>query len=1111
MSDLTNAAEGGVDVTTDPRSSEGPSSAELFDTRWEELSVDVRAIFQLLASHSSDILLVIDPAGNIVWASPSIENLLGHSPSLLVGQPYAMLLADSSAAPSPWWVEDPSPLGSNVALQTNHHEPVSTRAHLLEISSESSLRGFRTILHTVNSEVASLEELHHYERVFFALLDALEPFIIMADSDSRITWCSPHLAASLHCAVDHVVGRPLAEVVLSAPDANGSTEYVTDIVGGDSRRESFHCREVRARGHGGQITTRVLILELAGAHPPAESRSLREAVSPHSSSILLRLSPTHLIDDVSSSAQRLLGWTPETLVGRGLGSLVAVDSLTPMTSWLTLTEFGSDVPPLDVALQRVDGSLKWFSASARRDAENSAFIIVSLDDATRLVTTQQAWRTVAAAQRAITESENEAELLRAYCQVPVDHGGYAFSWFGRKVLDENQSVDIVAASYQHHHYLDDMEISWSDRPSGMGPSGRAIVTGLPQIRPDVLQDPQFGPWRNRVAQFGFRSSFSIPIHVNGEVYGAWTIYATTIGAFDGSPLESLLIAAEDLGRAIERFHTNQERRQLRRDQLALSTAMAQASEMVIITNIEGRITYVNDAVLRTTGYERDEIIGQFPRLLQSGYQSREFYLTLWHTLTRGHTWRGNFVNRKKNGEHYEVAATLSPTYDDDGNLTGYLGLSHEITLVKQLESLVDMGRLDHSSLTAVMRDVRQESTLELTARAMCQAVLKIRGITEAWFLLFDESDSVIPLGTSRTEMDLEIFQTPEMMNHSREIRRRAGEGPWWRLVAHDNHEMDPQVNSEIKERGVVAFIHLPVRWQDAVVGVLVLGTDKEDAATWLDARLDAFAEVGAFAGSVLGEQASHFQSVHQLRVRIDEILADEAWTPVFQPFTNLLTGEVVGYEALTRFYDGTRPDVRFEEAFIAGRGPELEAACARAALRDAVDLPSNIWISLNFAPETILSGLARQVVLEAGRPIVIEVTEHTIVDNYDALRAALRDVPRVKVAVDDAGSGYTSLQHIVQLRPDYVKMDISLIRDIDHDPIRQAMVAGLCYFAGATGCAIIAEGIERTEEADVLRNLGVTLGQSTLLGQGYLFGRPAPLHPDTLSAPSDFVNPHAGG
>ncbi len=1094
-------------MTTDPLPLVGPTTSDLFNSRWDELSVDVRSIFQLLANHSSDLLLVIDPTGNMVWVSPSVENLLGFSPALLVGQPYDMLLADDPSA-SPWWIEDPSHLGSNVTLQSVKHEPVSTRAHLLELSSESSLRGFRTILHTMNTEIASLEELNHYERVFFALIDALEPFIMMTDGDSRISWCSPHLAALLHCAADYVVGRPLTEVVLNAPNESGATEYVTDIVGGDSRRESFRCREVRARGHGGRVTTRVLIFEPTNVSPPSKQLSVREAVNPYSSSILLRLSSTHLIDDVSSSVQRLLGWAPHSLMGRELGSLVATDSLTPLSSWLTLAEFGSDVPPLDVALQRVDGSLQWFSANARRDTENSSNIIVCLEDATRLISTQQAWRTVAAAQRAITDSETESQLLRAYCDVPVNHGGYAFSWFGRKVFDENQSVEIMAASYQHHHYLDDMDISWSDRPSGMGPSGRAIVTGLPQIRPDVLQDPQFGPWRGRVTQFGFRSSFSIPVHVNGEVYGVWTIYATTTGAFDGSPLESLLIAAEDLGRAIERFHTEQERRQLRRDQQALSTAMAQASEMVIITNIEGRITYVNDAVLRTTGYERDEIIGQFPRLLQSGYQSREFYLTLWHTLTRGHTWRGNFVNRKKNGEHYEVAATLSPTYDEEGNLTGYLGLSHEITLVKQLESLVDMGRLDHSSLTAVMRDVRQESTLELTTRAMCQAVLKIRGITEAWFLLFDESDSVIPLGTSRTEMDLGLFQTPEMVNHSREIRRRAGEGPWWRLVDEDNHDMDPQVNSEIRERGVVAFIHLPVRWRDTVVGVLVLGTDKADAATWLDARLDAFAEVGAFAGSVLGEQASHFQSIHQLRVRIDEILADEAWTPVFQPFTNLLTGAVVGYEALTRFYDGTRPDVRFEEAFLAGRGPELEVACARAALRDAADLPSSIWISLNFAPETILSGLARQVVLEAGRPIVIEVTEHTIVDNYDALRAALRDVPRVKVAVDDAGSGYTSLQHIVQLRPDYVKMDISLIRDIDRDPVRQAMVAGLCYFAGATGCAIIAEGIERTEEADVLRNLGVTLGQSTLLGQGYLFGRPAPLHPDTLPVVPDTATPH---
>ncbi len=1071
-----------------------PGDAAFLST-WSSLSDDVREVFRLLATHTSDLLVLLDAENRIVWISPSVEFLLHRKPEDLAGLSYTELLAPGEFDRSVWWREVTEEAAHVVYLLSGEGEHVPTHTYSLDISAASVLAGYRAVVHSVSRDSSTLEGLNHYEQFFHALIEAVNPFVLIVDANGRVEWCSPHLAVTLHCSTDRVVGRPLRDIAPESPETYSTPEYLIRILGGEGHTRQFRCREAVARGHGGVVTSRMLVLlSLQAGQEVARTDQHLDHFERFTTNVFLHVTTNHLIERVSESVERLLGWKVEALTGRELGILVVPDSLNPVVSWLSLSEFGAEVPPLDLAVQRADGTSQWVSASAHRDTTTPNLTVVTLSDATRMVTTQQAWRTVVAAQRAIAECENEDDLLRAYCQVAVDDGGYAFSWFGRKVLDAEQSVELAACSHRHDHYLDDFDVTWSERPSGKGPFGRAIVTGEAQIRQNLDADPFYEPWKSRVARFGFRSSLSIPVRVEGEVYGVWAIYSADLAAFEGSTLQSLLVAGDDLGRAIERFRSTTERRQLRQEQQMLSNAMAQASEMVIITNIEGRMTYVNDAVLRTTGYERDEIVGQFPRLLQSGYQTREFYLNLWQTLTRGHTWRGNFVNRKKSGEHYEVSATLSPTYDDEGNLTGYLGLSHEVTLVKQLEHLVDMGRLDHSSLAAVMRDVRQESSLDLTARAMCHAVLKIRGITEAWFLLFDDGDSVLPVGTSRVEMDLDLFNTPEMMNHSHEIRRRAGDGPWWRLVEATPHVLDPQVNAEILERGVVAFIHLPVRWQDDVVGVLVLGTDKADAATWLDARLDAFAEVGAFAGSILGEQAARFRSVHQQRAVLDEILAVEAWTPVFQPFTNLLTGAVVGYEALTRFHDGKRPDHRFEEAFVAGRGPELEAACARAALLDAAELPTSTWISLNFAPETIISGLARQVVLEAERPIVIEVTEHSVIENYEALRAALRDIPNVKVAVDDAGSGYTSLHHIVQLRPDYVKLDITLIRDIDHDPIRQAMVAGLCYFAGATGCAIIAEGIERIEEADVLRNLGVTLGQSNLLGQGYLFGRPAPLH-----------------
>ena len=120
--------------------------------------------------------------------------------------------------------------------------------------------------------------------------------------------------------------------------------------------------------------------------------------------------------------------------------------------------------------------------------------------------------------------------------------------------------------------------------------------------------------------------------------------------------------------------------------------------------------------------------------------------------------------------------------------------------------------------------------------------------------------------------------------------------------------------------------------------------------------------------------------------------------------------------------------------------------------------------------------------------VILEVTEHVAIEDYAAFRAAVTAVgPDIRVSVDDAGAGFASFRHILELHPDFVKLDIALVRDIDLDNVRQALVAGIVYFARKSGCLLIAEGIETTGERDLLRSLGVDLGQ------GYLLGRPAPV------------------
>ena len=133
----------------------------------------------------------------------------------------------------------------------------------------------------------------------------------------------------------------------------------------------------------------------------------------------------------------------------------------------------------------------------------------------------------------------------------------------------------------------------------------------------------------------------------------------------------------------------------------------------------------------------------------------------------------------------------------------------------------------------------------------------------------------------------------------------------------------------------------------------------------------------------------------------------------------------------------------------------------------------------------MLSGRLGAILADVRRPVVLEITEHVEIDDYAGLRRELKRLgPSVRVAVDDAGAGYASFRHILELAPDFVKIDLDLVRGVDAEPARQALIAGMGYFAVKRKLRLVAEGIETRKELDALQALAVPYGQ------GYLLGRP---------------------
>ncbi|HEY4333832.1 MAG TPA: EAL domain-containing protein [Ilumatobacteraceae bacterium] len=336
----------------------------------------------------------------------------------------------------------------------------------------------------------------------------------------------------------------------------------------------------------------------------------------------------------------------------------------------------------------------------------------------------------------------------------------------------------------------------------------------------------------------------------------------------------------------------------------------------------------------------------------------------------------------------------------------------------------------------------------------------------------------------------------------------------------DDTHSDPRVNAiQCKRLGVRSLLCVPLVHGEEAIGVLkvcsphVAAFDDEAAAildrlaSFVSSVIVASEDLARATNAMLAEErhatspsasVSTFVAnivapgmVSQLegRQRIEHVIATGAFNIVFQPILDLVTMSVIGFEALSRFteFPLRSPEQWFAEAQAVGLGIELELATARRAIALLDQLPRNTYLAVNVGPQLLAD--PRLLTLGTGRldRIVFEITEHSPINDY---ALAVRGVERVRMAgarlaIDDTGSGFASLSHILRLKPDLVKLDRELTVGVETDPVRRSLATALVSFCRNIDASIIAEGIENQRQLSILTDLGIGFGQ------GFHLGRPA--------------------
>ena len=520
---------------------------------------------------------------------------------------------------------------------------------------------------------------------------------------------------------------------------------------------------------------------------------------------------------------------------------------------------------------------------------------------------------------------------------------------------------------------------------------------------------------------------------------------------------------------------------------AASTALDESEDAVVTLDADMRITSVTPAFVELYGWRLVDIIGSDLTFLDGGDQDAEFWVDMESEIATSGEWSGTVRNRTRTGDLRTVHLAARAIRDDDHRTIAYVQVHHDlhdaelVTAFRQRDEGAALGR----ALARTATD--NAAKAPNIADGLCAALATLPGAVWSLVAGFD-ADAVMVLAAGGSTQAHASSGGPFPAAFLDILARQARDGggwlpadavsgislppPWERLL-----QSSTDVQHEI--------VTTPLGRSGAPLGFATIAMNKVESQS----GASSLALLEAFADAVSASLGVRLQAeLHQMKRRsaLQAVIAQGDFTIVFQPICDLASGEPRGFEALTRF-PTRRPDEVFDEAATLGVGTDLELATIAAALKLAPRLPAG-YLSLNASPTLLMAGLLDHMLVAIGRDIVVEVTERDAVTDYQSLAVAMRGLrSNCRVAVDDTGSGYAGLRHLLDLRPDVIKIDILMVRGLEADPARQALIAALVTFAASIDAALIAEGVETDSQQQTLQALGVTLGQ------GFLLGRPEPI------------------
>lgn len=379
------------------------------------------------------------------------------------------------------------------------------------------------------------------------------------------------------------------------------------------------------------------------------------------------------------------------------------------------------------------------------------------------------FKLISAVNDTIIHAKTEMEIFSKICELAIDPENIIFSWVGMPDMVTNKMNPILYFGKDNGYIEKVRNISIDNVPSGNGPSGRAYREGKLYYTNDIANDPNMEIWREAALERNFRSSISLPIMLDHKPYAIFAFYASKPFYFTKEEIQLLEQVAENVSFAIHNIQLEKQKNETEQQLNKLSHAINQSSVSVMISDLNGNIEYVNPAFEKLTGYQSEEVLGKNPSFLQSGVMSKEDYSKLWETILVKGEWRGEFCNKKKNGETYWEQAIISCFSNADGIVKNYVAVKVDISDRKKLEA--DQMQM---ALDLYQRNKNLEEFSYILSYNIRGPLSNILGLTDALKLDLGNEDRKIienSIGIAARAMDVVIKDVNTIL----QVRQSQGE------------------------------------------------------------------------------------------------------------------------------------------------------------------------------------------------------------------------------------------------------------------------------------------------------------------------------------------------